>query len=338
MPSDRALEAATPAVTPQAAEPARGLAALINPRSFRMSLRDRARRSAARVAAHGGEVFRVDDLAAIEHALERAMDRDVGRLVIAGGDGTLQGSVSWLARNLPPERLPELIVLSAGRTNYVAGDIGARRHFPDTLERILTTDPRQLHPVDRATLELHHPSLGRQHGFFMAGAAIDEIIRYVHRWQAAKDNWWRTAYAASTLGVLSLAARRLAGRYRFDRPHLEVAADPLGRLQGPCRFLLATTLTHAGSPVDPYAERGSGALRLTAVHDRAAGLRWRLPRLVGGWFGRAMNPENGYLSGRCEHVEIHCLTQLTLDGQEFDLDPDEPLRIRPGPVFRFLRP
>jgi diacylglycerol kinase family enzyme len=332
------MHAAHRAVPASDAVPARGLAALINPRSFRMSLRDRARRSAERVAAHGGAVFEVADLQSIESALAEATRRDIGRLVIAGGDGTLQGSVSWLARNLPLDRLPELIVLSAGRTNYVAGDIGARRHFPDTLETILTASPDALHPVERATLALDHPSLGRQHGFFMAGAAIDEIIRYVHRWQAAKRNWWRTAQAASTLGVLSLAARRVLGRYRFDPPTLVVEAEPLGRLAGPCRFLLATTLTHAGSAIDPYAARGRGPVRLTAVHDRAAGLRWRLARIVTGRFSSPMSVENGYLSGNCEDVSIQFLNKIVLDGQEFDLDPDRPLRIRPGPVFRFLRP
>jgi hypothetical protein len=35
---------------------------------------------------------------------------------------------------------------------------------------------------------------------------------------------------------------------------------------------------------------------------------------------------------------IHGLKSITLDGQEFDLDSDSPLAVRPGPVFRFLRP
>lgn len=303
-----------------------------------MSLRDRAARSAERVRANGGAVFEVSGLDEIEAALAEATKRSVSRLVIAGGDGTLQGSVSWLARHLDRSMLPELIVLSAGRTNYVAGDIGSRRHFPDTLEKILHADPASLHPVERATLELQHPSLGVQHGFFMAGAAIDEIIRYVHRWQASRDNWWRRRHAASTLGVLSLAARWAGRRYRFDPPVLEVAGDGLGSIDGACRFLLLTTLTHEGSPIDPYAERGDGPVRLTAVRQRARRLGVRLPRLVRGSFGRGMDPEHGYLSGRTEAVRISGLARTTLDGQEFDLDPAAPLQVRAGPTIRFLRP
>ena len=317
---------------------AAGLAALINPLSFRMSLRDRARRSAERVARRGGEVFEVTGLEQIEAALEEATRRAVSRLVIAGGDGTLQGTVSWLARRLDRDRLPELIVLSAGRTNYVAGDIGSRHHFPDTLEAILRAEPASLHPVERATLELHHPSLGQQHGFFMAGATLDEIIRYVHRWQAAKDNWWRRRHAASTLGVLSLGARWMTGRHRFEFPSLGVDCDGLGQLEGACRFLLLTTLSHEGSLVDPYAARGRGALRMTAVGRRARGFPVRFLRLLRGAFSESMCRENGYLSGRCSEIRVRNLDRITLDGQEFDLDPGVPLEVRPGPVFRFLRP
>jgi diacylglycerol kinase family enzyme len=315
-----------------------GLAALINPLSFRMSLRDRARRSAERVERRGGEVFEVSGLEEIEAALEEATRRAVSRLVIAGGDGTLQGTVSWLARHLDRDRLPELIVLSAGRTNYVAGDIGSRHHFPDTLEAILRADPASLHPVERSTLELYHPRLGQQHGFFMAAATLDEIIRYVHRWQAAKDNWWRRRHAASTLGVLSLGGRLMTGRHRFDFPPLAVECDSLGRLDGACRFLLLTTLTHEGSLVDPYAARGSGALRITAVRRGARGFPIRFPRLVRGAFSESMSRKNGYLSGRCSNIRVHNLARITLDGQEFDLDPDTPLEVRAGPTFRFLRP
>ena len=326
------------AAAEQREEPAGALAALINPLSFRMSLKQRAKRSADRVRAHGGRVFEVTNLGEIERALEEAMRRSVRRLVIAGGDGTLQGTVSWLARRLDTTELPELIVLSAGRTNYVAGDIGARRHFPDTLETILTTAPARLHPVDRATLHLRHPSLGQQHGFFLAAAVIDEIIRYVHRWQAERENWWRRRHAASTLGVLSLAWRRATGSYSSSPPALDVESDPLGRLTGPCRYLMMTTLTHADSIVDPYADGGHGPLRLTAVADRAAHRKRWLPRLATGRFHRKMNPENGYLSGFCESITIRGLKSITLDGQEFDLDPRAALSVRPGPVFRFLRP
>lgn len=315
-----------------------GLAALINPLSFRMSLHDRAARSAERVRAHGGEVFEVTSLARIERALEQALDKSVRHLVIAGGDGTLQGAVSYLARHVEPAGMPELILLSAGRTNYVAEDIGTARQFLATLERILGTPAERLHPVDRPTLKLEHPSIGEQHGFFLAGAMVDEVIRYVHRWQAERDTWLRRRHAASTAGVLSLALRWALRRHRFELPRLAIESNNLGRIDAACRFLLMSTLNHDRSLVDPYARRGHGPVRLTAIGQRAKRLPLRLAKVAGGRFNTDMNEENGYISGRCSSVVINNIGSITLDGQEFDLDARAPLKVSSGPVFRFLRP
>ncbi|MEX0914660.1 MAG: diacylglycerol kinase family protein [Wenzhouxiangellaceae bacterium] len=331
-------ESSAPARAEFGRQTSTGLAALINPLSFRMSLHDRAARSAGRVRAHGGEVFEVTDLAQIEGALEQALGRSIRRLVIAGGDGTLQGVVSYLARHVEPARMPELILLSAGRTNYVAEDIGTASHFLATLERILATPPERLHPVDRPTLKLEHPLIGEQHGFFLAGAMVDEVIRYVHRWQAERDTWLRRRHAASTAGVLSLALRRALGRYRFELPRLAIESDNLGRIDAACRFLLMSTLNHDRSLVDPYARRGDGPVRLTAIARGAKRLPLRLANVARGRFSAGMNTENGYLSGRCSSIMINNLASITLDGQEFDLDARAPLKVSSGPVFRFLRP
>jgi len=318
--------------------PAARLTALINPLSFRMSLRDRAARSAQRVREHGGQVFEVTDLADIEHALAQALRYSVEYLVIAGGDGTLQGAVSYLARHLEPARMPRLILLSAGRTNYVAEDIGTRSHFLATLDRILTTPAERLHPVERPTLKLEHPSIGEQHGFFMAGAMVDEVIRYVHRWQAERETWLRRRHAASTVGVLSIGLRWALRRHRFDLPRLEIETDGLGRLDDHCRFLMLSSLNHDRSLVDPYAQRGQGPLRITAIRAGAKRLPWRLAGVARGRFSADMKETNGYISGRCNTILINNLTSITLDGQEFDLDEKHPLEISSGPVFRFLRP
>lgn len=314
------------------------LAALINPLSFRMSLHDRATRSAQRVRAHGGQVFEVTDLDQIERALAQALQKSVQYLVIAGGDGTLQGAVSYLARHLEADKMPALFLLSAGRTNYVAEDIGTRSHFLETLERILTTPGDELHPVERPTLKLQHPSIGEQHGFFMAGAMVDEVIRYVHRWQARRDNWLRRRHLASTAGVLSIGLRWALRRHRFDLPRLVIDADGLGHLDASCRFLMLSSLNHDSSLVDPYARRGEGSLRITAVRARAKRLPLRLPNVARGRFSAGMNEQNGYISGRCSSIVIKNITSITLDGQEFDLDESHPLEVSPGPVFRFLRP
>jgi len=330
------------AIAPRPASGARrcdaALAALINPASFRMRIEARAARTAATVRAHAGAVFEVNGLADIHAALENACRPGLERLIIAGGDGTLQAAVTWLAEHYAGGPVPELIVLAAGRTNYVAADIGTGRHFQHTLETILEHAPDRLQPIRRQTLVLSHPDLGRQHGFFVAGASLDEIIRWAHARQPgpAARRW--AQYAASTTATLGLLARWSAGRFRFRLPRLDIEADGLGRLDGACRFLLLTSLPLDGHLVRPYARRGRGALRVTAIAAPARRLALRLPGLLCGRFGAAMRPDQGYLSGRAPAISIRGIDAITLDGQEFDLDPACPLQIESGPTFRFLRP
>jgi hypothetical protein len=321
---------------PDATEPA-ALAALINPLSFRMRIHDASARSAARIRAHGGEVYPVTTLQEIEQALTEATRAGIRRLVLAGGDGTVQGAVSWLARTRPDDALPDLVVLAAGRTNYVAADIGTRSHFIQTLDAVLETPVEGLHPVHRHTIECLHPSIPTQHGFFLAGAIVDEAIRYAHRDQPRGGARPRQ-YAASALSVTRLLTRAALGRHRFRLPRLDIDAGPLGEFHGRCRFLLATSLPLRAHLVDPYAQRGNGELRLTAVDASARRWKTRLPRILLGKFGRHMNTEAGYLSGRIESARLEGIDSITLDGQEFDLDPTHALELRTGPRLRFLRP
>lgn len=319
------------------------LAALINPLSFRMSLRNRAERSIQRVQAHGGLAFETRQLEEIEQALnsiyaDESSGQQISRLVVAGGDGTLQAVVSWLSRNQDQSDFPDLIVLSAGRTNYVAADVGTRRHFLDTLEKILSQPAEALHPVHRPALRLEHPDFGLQAGFFAAAGLIDYIIRDIHQWRAMHSGWWRNHHGATAAGLMRLGYRSLIGRARYQPSELTIDTDELGRMDGPCKLLLLTTLELSQSIAEPYARRGSGDVRITAIHARARAFKRNFPSLLRGKFKPSMDIENGYLSGNCNTVLIKNINQITLDGQEFDLNPEQPLHISPGPVFRFLRP
>jgi len=102
------------------------------------------------------------------------------------------------------------------------------------------------------------------------------------------------------------------------------------------RLLLATTLLHRTGALDPYAPRGHGPLRLTAVTAGAHRFWSALPRLLTGRYSTAMTADKGYLSGRCERVRITGLAGYVLDGERFDTDPARPVEIVPGPVLRFF--
>ena len=308
---------------------------LINPAAFRMRHRRRSTRMAQLIEGHGGRIYPASALDQMHGVLERILNDGVDRLVLAGGDGTLQGTVTYLACRVPPDHRPDLVVLGGGRTNFVARDLGTRDQLVATLKRVLAAEHLQANK--RRTLCLRHPGLPEQHGFFVAGGYIDRIIRHIHAWRAARSGWLHEGRFATQFGLAALGMRRLL-RANAPLPELTVDAGELGSLAGPVSLLLLTTLTHADGGLDPYAQRGSGEVRLTAIRKGASGFWTGLPAIARGRFSARHAPAAGFLSGRCDRVVIHNLPGISMDGQEFGLDPAVPLEITAGPNFNFLQP
>ena len=122
----------------------------------------------------------------------------------------------------------------------------------------------------------------------------------------------------------------------LDELRVEVPGrEALGK---PARWLFVTTLLRPHGLVDPFSRQGEGALSFTAI--AASGPRFwvRLPGLLVGRFSPAMDPARGYLSGRCESLQVHGLSSYTLDGEEFTADPAHPVTIRRGAPLTFLLP
>lgn len=314
---------------------------LINPLAFRMGVRRRAERITEQIRARGEPVFEVAGLDKIQAAIEQAIDQGVTRLILAGGDGTVQAAVTWLVRTADSGRLPELVVLGGGRTNFVARDLGTRDRLVKTLQRALEQnggDSAGLRIERRRTLKLAHPDLGEEHAFFVAGGSIDHVIRNLHAWRASQRGWKGHGSFATQAALIRFGIARLRGREGYRPRPMTIETDTLGRLAGPVGPLLVTTLPHDNGLLDPYAARGHGPLRLTAIRTGAARFWTGLPAIARGRFGARRDLDAGYLSGACNRITFHGIDSLSVDGQEYDLDPDHDVEITPGPELRFLRP
>ena len=175
-------------------------------------------------------------------------------------------------------------------------------------------------------------------GFFLGGAAVDSLVRGHKDYRYGGSGPLRRGHLSTPWFLTRVAALALVGRADMDSPILQIEGGACGSLHGEIRLLLLTTLLHRTGLFDPYAPRGTGDLRLTAV-TRDARRFWRaLPRLLTGRYSKAMNPDNGYLSGNCEHVQVTGLAGYVLDGEHFDTDPARPVVITPGPRLRFFSP
>src|SRR5690606_24210241 len=104
------------------------------------------------------------------------------------------------------------------------------------------------------------------------------------------------------------------------------------------RILVASSLAMRNALYNPFAQRGEGPVRFTAVASEARAV-WRLwPALVRGRFDADMDVAHGILSGRCGQVELLGVRGYALDGELFDADPARPLMLTAGRTLRVLRP
>ena len=311
---------------------------IVNPLSF-LNSRGLAARAEVVARAAGADVVRAHEPDGLQAAVEAVLSRRQQHLVVLAGDGTVQAIVDQLARQPEGAWLPDLMVLPGGRSNLTAADLVPSADVLGSLERGLRmASAGGWGPalVPRALLRIEQPPAPPRHGFFVAGALIDSIVRRTHAYRARGTGAWHIGPHSSAWFVVGLGLRALVGDVGLSCPELVIDAGATGRLQGPTRVLLATTLEHRQGLFDPYADRGTGALRLTAVSRAAPGFVRSLPRLLTGRFSAAMDTGHGMLSGRCERVEVMGLSSYCLDGEEFDSDPARPVVLTPVHRLRFL--
>jgi len=314
---------------------------IVNPRSFRASRKGLAARATALALAYGAEVVEADHPSSVDSALRSILSRRQRYVLVLSGDGTVHAIVDALARLPEGSWKPDLLVLPGGRTNLTAADLKPQGETLAVLERALrhAREPHCEMPVEeRHTLCVEQAPAPPRYGFFVGAALVDDVVRECQQFRL-RGSRLRSGHLSTFWCLLQLGLSAMLGRPRLPpRPTLDVDAGATGCLSAPTSVLIATTLEHRVGWFNPYAARGAGTLRVTVVKAGAPGF-WRgLPGILTGRFTKAMTLENGYLSGRCPHLQISGLRGYSLDGEGFDADPARPLSISPGPILRFLQP
>lgn len=297
-------------------------------------MRNRADRLTALLKHHSLPFLAVQTAGDIERAILHALDRQVRDLIIIGGDGTLQGAATCLAR-LDKSDLPRLLMLGGGRTNYTARDLGTHKKLITTLTAALEQGG-QFTSQRRRTLAISQQGKPVQHGFFVAGGLVDWVIRDCHAYRAAGSGPLRTGHLSSAWRLVQLAGQALVGAGGYRAPRLIIEGPGIDTFEHANRLLLMTTLEHANDWFVPYADRGEGAIRLSAIDHRASSFWRRLPRLLSGRYTREMTPCHGYFSQRSDGFQLLGLQSISLDGQDFNFDAQRPVSVGKGLELEFL--
>lgn len=291
------------------------------------------------VAAANLAVYEAADPAQLREVLDRLQGQGQQQIWMLAGDGMVQALAEYFAAGDPDAWTPALLFLAGGRANVVPREFGGYPAMP-ALRRALEAlaAGRPLQEERLRTLRVTQAGRPVRHGFLVAGSVLHEGARRCAENREAGDGWLNRSFFADPSVLLRLAIKVMIGRSPLPPyPHAMARLPGQGELVAPMRILVASTLRMEAALYNPFAARGAGPVRFTAV-DATAPHFWRhLPALIRGRFNEGMDLAHGFLSGRGESAEVCGVGAWSIDGETFAADPVLPITFSPGIELRVLR-
>lgn len=313
----------------------------------RNPLSRRNQRAGPRPELGGGEVLLAepDSLAGLAEALADFARREVGLVVVDGGDGTVREVLTALPAAYGAER-PRMAVLSSGTTNLIAADVGAGRADPGTvaaLAEAARSGPAQQLLRPRSTLMVSWPDQPERapvHGMFLGAAAFtratDISVRLVRQGKIDES-------AGVVATLMSALGQTFAGPERerwMQGDAMAVTVEGQATPEGARFVFLASTLQKLVLGLWPFwgaPQDAAGVVRYLDVAAPPRRLISALPAVMRGrprpWMERA-----GYRSGVGNTIDLVLREPFVIDGEVFEAGPSGRVRLSAGPKLEFLVP
>jgi hypothetical protein len=280
------------------------------------------------------------DISDLSECLREMADSGITHLVISGGDGTVQASISALINDNPFPEMPKLSLLSAGMTNVIARDIGESElpapHLKRMIARVEAGDAGET--VERAVMTLDLGDGGPPiHGFLLGAIAFYQgtILgrRKVHGMGFQQSLAGKIGILLSVLRVLWYGPGTRSG---FNGERVEMALDGKPEAPQDLFLLVATTLTRILPGIRPFWGQGPGRMKITTIsHPPRRFALAALPALRGK--PRAWMEAYGYRSRRAEQLECDLITPIVFDGEFLETDGGPGFKLSVGPTITFTR-
>lgn len=263
----------------------------------------------------------------------------VNVLVVNGGDGTLQQTLTAMLGRRIFDRCPLVAPLRGGRTNMSAIDIGCQHDSASALMAVVDAARRGALAERMVRRPVLRVEMGDevQYGMFCGVGVIHRAVDLIHRaFPPGKRS--RGAVGAGVLtGVLvaRAAMRSASGILTPDRIVMRLDGDPVAAEA--FQLAIATTLHRLFLGINPFWGQGPGAVRVTAVAVTAE-RKWLAA--VGILRGRPRSfvvPARGYTSRNVHRAELRLDCGLCIDGELFPPERDRLVRLEADESVRFLR-
>ena len=276
----------------------------------------------------------------LDDALTEFARREVGVVLINGGDGTVQTVLTRLLEAPSFQRMPYLAILPRGMANTTAADVGLRGKAAAGLARLIAASRAGTladHAVERPILRIENVQGGiAQRGMMFGAGAIPDAIELCCREVYARGLKGNLAMGITLAGVLlgSLVGRRGNGVLRGHR--IGVALDGGGEIRTDRLMVLATTLHRLILGSKPFWNHDGQPIRYTSIAYPPEHLLRSAPKVLYGWRREALRREV-YDSQGAWRIALRLDAPFIVDGETFRPSPDRPVVITAADQARFVR-
>lgn len=285
--------------------------------------------------------YEVEHVSQIAEALESIARVRPKVLVINGGDGTVQATLTELYNGGQFGREPPPVaVLPNGKTNLIALDLGSSGDPLVALERIVALARTDLKPhvVERELIALtegetaiNRPVLG----MFLGGAGLADTILYCRHkiYPLGLPNG--VSHVLAGILVLFSAIFGVRGKYLPPAPQ-PVRVSLIREGQTPQRFAFLIVTTLEKMLLGGKSGGRASGLKLMAVDQSALALVKALVASIRGQLGD--RPVTGVHVEQGDVIRIESeRSSVILDGEEFHALTGRPIVLRSTPPVSFLR-
>lgn len=282
------------------------------------------------------EIANTDEIGGVLESIARDAPRV---LVINGGDGTVQATLTELYHGRYFAELPPISVLPSGKTNLIAQDLGATGDPLKMLQRILDRagGDMQSHIISRELILLTGGDAPRPVlGMFLGGGGLADAILYCrHRIYPLGLPNGISHFITLLATIVSLVTGIRSKNLPPQPSRIDISVQNHGNLHNVFPILMVTTLDRLLLIGNKAAEDSAGSLRLVAVERRPVALL----RAVLAVVFRAPRSRNipGIHRETSNEIRINGDRSWVLfDGEIFEARPQSPIVLRPSAPIPFL--
>jgi diacylglycerol kinase (ATP) len=281
-----------------------------------------------------------ESVRAVPEALASLARQDVELLVVNGGDGTLQYTVTRILNGDEFGYVPMVAPLRGGRTNMSALDLGAQRNPVSGLRSLLEDVAAGRvgdRFVDRAVLRVETPRDGRvDYGFFFGAGVIPRAIALTHDVFPQGKTQGAIGAGLVTMSLIARAGlKKLDGVVTPDKAL--VTLDGREIPHGEFTLLIASSLDRLFLRMKPFWGVGPKPVRFTSIATGAERLSLAAPGILRGKPRSFVRTGADYTSENVDTAEMRIDCGYTVDGEMIEPRNDEIVRIGGDRRITFVR-